>query len=69
MCLVPSLSAKPTTRVEKSSAGYDRILQGDWRDLKTLFEFAGIYPPKDGPASHRDHKLHVAILDGYYWEL
>ena len=22
-------------------------LKGDWRDLKTLFEFTGIYPAKD----------------------
>jgi hypothetical protein len=22
-------------------------LKGDWRDVKTLFEFAGIFPPKD----------------------
>jgi hypothetical protein len=25
--------------------------QGNWRDLKTVFEFAGIYPPKDDAAS------------------
>jgi hypothetical protein len=24
-----------------------RALKGDWRDVKTLFEFAGIFPPKD----------------------
>jgi hypothetical protein len=37
----------PTTRVEKSRARYDGALNGEWRDLRTLFEFAGIYPPKD----------------------
>jgi len=38
---------QPTTRVEKSRARYDGALNGEWRDLRTLFEFAGIYPPKD----------------------
>ena len=37
----------PTTRVEKNRARYDGALNGEWRDLRTLFEFAGIYPPKD----------------------
>src|SRR2546426_9454388 len=31
-------------KAERAMAG---ALKGDWRDVKTLFEFAGIFPPKD----------------------
>src|SRR5437773_600806 len=31
-------------KAERAMAG---ALKGDWRDAKTLFEFAGIFPPKD----------------------
>ena len=31
-------------KAERAMAG---ALKGDWHDVKTLFEFAGIFPPKD----------------------
>src|SRR5438876_10552584 len=36
----------PTTRVEKSRARYDGALNGEWREVRTLVEVAGIYPPE-----------------------
>jgi hypothetical protein len=33
--------------LQKAARAIPRALKGDWRDVKTLFEFAGIYPAKE----------------------
>jgi len=47
---VPSSSLPSATQqreLQKSERAMAGALKGDWRDVKTLFEFAGIFPPKD----------------------
>src|SRR5947208_527422 len=40
-------SATEQHDLQKAARAIPRALKGDWRDLKTLFEFAGIFPLKD----------------------
>src|SRR5207302_10212075 len=40
-------SATEQRELQKAARAIPRALKGDWRDVKTLFEFAGIFPPKD----------------------
>ena len=40
-------SATEQRELQKAERAIPRALKGDWRDLKTLFEFAGIFPLKD----------------------
>jgi hypothetical protein len=43
-------SSPPSTEqreLQQAVRALPRALKGDWRDVKTLFEFAGIFPPKD----------------------
>jgi len=47
---VPTSSLPSATEqhdLQKAARAIPRALKGDWRDVKTLFEFAGIFPPKD----------------------
>ena len=48
----PSLpSATQQRELQKAERAMAGALKGDWRDVKTLFEFAGIYPPKDNSSA------------------
>ncbi len=40
-------SATQQRELQKAERAMAGALKGDWRDVKTLFEFAGIFPPKD----------------------
>src|SRR3989442_13852812 len=40
-------SATEQRELQKAERAMAGALKGDWRDVKTLFEFAGIFPPKD----------------------
>ena len=40
-------SATQQRELQKAARAIPRALKGDWRDVKTMFEFAGIYPAKD----------------------
>jgi hypothetical protein len=40
-------SATQQRELQKAERAMAGALRGDWRDVKTLFEFAGIFPPKD----------------------
>jgi len=40
-------SATQQRELQKAERAMAGALKGDWRDVKTLFEFAGIYPAKD----------------------
>src|SRR2546429_288030 len=40
-------SATQQHELQKAARAIPRALKGDWRDVKTMFEFAGIYPAKD----------------------
>ena len=40
-------SATEQRELQKAARAIPRALKGDWRDVKTLFEFAGIFPLKD----------------------
>ncbi len=40
-------SATQQRELQKAERAIPRALKGDWRDVKTLFEFAGIFPLKD----------------------
>ena len=40
-------SATEQHDLQKTARAIPRALEGDWRDVKTLFEFAGIFPLKD----------------------
>src|SRR5437870_7119615 len=40
-------SATEQHDLQKAARAIPRALKGDWRDVKTMFEFAGIYPAKD----------------------
>src|SRR5207237_7685513 len=47
---VPTSSLPSATEqhdLQKAARAIPRALKGDWRDVKTLFEFAGIFPLKD----------------------
>jgi len=44
-------SATEQHDLQKAARAIPRALKGDWRDVKTLFEFAGIFPPKDNAPS------------------
>src|SRR5438552_18510271 len=44
-------SATEQRELQKAARAIPRALKGDWRDVKTLFEFAGIYPPKDNSSA------------------
>jgi len=47
---MPSSSLPSATEqhdLQKAARAIPRALKGDWRDVKTLFEFAGIFPLKD----------------------
>ena len=44
-------SASQQRELQKAERAIPRALKGDWRDVKTLFEFAGIYPPKDNSSA------------------
>src|SRR2546421_2662247 len=47
-------SATQQRELQKAERAMAGALKGDWRDIKTLFEFAGIFPPKDNtPATDR----------------
>ena len=39
------------TVLQKAARAIPRALKGNWRDVKTLFEFAGIYPAKDNSSA------------------
>jgi hypothetical protein len=40
-------SATQQRELQKAERAMAGALKGDWRDVKTLFEFAGIFPPKN----------------------
>ncbi len=44
-------SATEQRELQKAARAIPRALKGDWRDVKTLFEFAGIFPPKDNSSA------------------
>ena len=44
-------SATEQRELQKAARAIPRALRGDWRDVKTLFEFAGIYPAKNNPSA------------------
>jgi len=44
-------SASQQRELKKAERALPGALKGDWRDVKTLFEFAGIYPPKDNSSA------------------
>jgi hypothetical protein len=45
-------SATEQRELQKAQCAITGALKGDWRDVKTLFEFAGIYPAKgNSPAT------------------
>jgi len=44
-------SATQQRELQKAERAMAGALKGDWRDVKALFEFAGIYPPKDNSSA------------------
>src|SRR5207249_122709 len=44
-------SATQQRELQKAERAMAGALKGDWRDVKTLFEFAGIFPPKDNSSA------------------
>jgi len=44
-------SATQQRELQKAARAIPRALKGDWRDVKTMFEFAGIYPAKDNSSA------------------
>src|SRR5438552_12886942 len=44
-------SATQQRELQKAERAMAGALKGDWRDVKTLFEFAGIYPAKDNSSA------------------
>ncbi len=53
--LIPRGAAQEYERIQQAEAAIEGALSGNWRDLRTVFEFAGIAEPQQSPTVAREH--------------